>query len=477
MVTSIVLFLCSPFLDLLNPNNFTPKDQQRNTPVINKSPLSGSHHLTPLGNNIGNFPLFLYLIYQGGGLTNTPPAYHNLPQGQNIFYNPMMRTQEPVPPSPMIQTPFRFLRSDSLPTTQVMQLQAPESNLNKSLTDISNPNDVSSSLHSILYQLQNQFPSQPKNLDELLQRSFSSMPSNSVFQNSFTSAMQSPFIGNTQSSHYQFSAGSEFSKGLNSGLLGTPLQNNHLFNGKQINPPQSNEALQSLLISQLADLLKQESEHKIKSAIAELLMKYKHLGFLTDKIIGKEMAHLEDMVNHNNTPQQQVMQQYRQQNILSQQLPQHQLGLQQNHYPANQQRLIQQLGQTNIQGYKEIPQQTISLQGVYMNALPRDDGKGNGNGLLEKNHIPSNKVEAARKGIFGLEPIPERRNLLSSIPEEPMRMNNSQSLFQSNLQLGNPSLANIARLDQQFGHLGISNGKYYSLVHQLNFFIRSCSRF
>jgi len=283
------------------------------------------------------------------------------------------------------------------------------------------------------------------------------MPNNSVFQSSFNSGLTSPFIGhNTPKSQFQFSGGSEFSKGLNSGLLGTPLQNNnHLFNGKQINPPQSNEAVQSLLISQLADLLKQESENKIKSAIVDLLTKYKHLGLITDKILGKEMAHLEDVVNNNNHPQQHQ----HQQNIFSHKIPQNQLGLQQNQHQMNQQRLIQQLGQPNMQGYKEVPTQTISLQGVFMNALPRhDDGKGTGHGLFDnRNHIPSTKVEAARKGLFVMEPIPERRNLLSSIPEEQPMMNQSNGLFQPILQLGNPNVSNLTRLDTQFGNLGLNN--------------------
>jgi hypothetical protein len=50
--------------DLLNPNNVTPKDQGRSTPVINKSPLSGSHHLTPLGSTLGaSFLPFSPLIF------------------------------------------------------------------------------------------------------------------------------------------------------------------------------------------------------------------------------------------------------------------------------------------------------------------------------------------------------------------------------------------------------------------------------
>src|SRR4051812_13736914 len=128
--------------------------------------------------------MMFFLSLVGGGLSNTPPAYHNIPKSQNIFYNPMMiKNNESVCPSPMIQVPFRMLSREQLPGPQLTSHVINDLHLNKEV----NNNDASTSLQSVLYQLQTHFPGQPKNLEELLQRSFSSMPSNSVFQSSFVS--------------------------------------------------------------------------------------------------------------------------------------------------------------------------------------------------------------------------------------------------------------------------------------------------
>jgi len=369
----------------------------------------------------------------------------------------------------MIQAPLRLHSKDNLLSTQLLQLQNSDAYANQNPLNVSNSNDVSTSLQSILFQLQNQMPAQPvqnrsKNLEELLHLSSSSMPSNSVFQNSFTSAMPSPFVGHNTPSSYlqQLSMGSELSRGFNSNLLGTPLQNPHLFGNKQAQAPQSNEAMQAMLISQLADLLKQESEKKIKSAIVELLLKYKHLGILSDKILGKDMAGLEELVN--NTPQnnpimQPVENNFLQQQNFSQNHPQFQNPQYQNNQfqpPFHQQRTMQT---------EFIPHQTVPLNGgLFMNSFPRhEDQKPSGNGLFDsKNNIPSNKVEAARRGLFGMEPLHnERRIPLAPSFNEPSRPQNVLSIdsLSSTIQqpINKPSTNQIVNLDRQFGLLHIDN--------------------
>ena len=478
-------------IDLLKPNNVSSKEPGRSTPSYHKSPLSGSHHLTPVGSNIGKFIPSSIANKIGPGVTNTPPAYHNLPINQNMFYNPTVKSNELVPPSPMIQAPFVIRPGESHPGLQFPMNNLAEGLQNHPINDINN-NDVSGSLNSILHQLQNQYPSQPKNLEELLQRSFSSVPSNSMYQ-SFQSAMPSPFVGhNTPSSHFQMSMGSEFSRGFNSNLLGTPLQNNQLFNGKQqqmqmqMNAPQSNDAVHSMLISQLADLLKQESENKIKSAIAELLLKYKALGLLTDKIIGKEVANLEDMVSYGrsvNQQQQQQQQQHQQHQQLLQQhwqvhqvaqplTPQAQLQLQQaQHQQQQQQWRMRQLSQAQAQN-KEINQiPTFSLtSGLTMHALQRnDDNKQGGNVLSDlKNNFHSNKVEAARKGLFIMEPASERKVAPLGFLDNHPKQQTSFPITSLNCQTAHVS-SSIGALNQQLGEMTIQNGMSLILSLIINF--------
>jgi len=383
----------------------------------------------------------------------------------------------------MIQAPLRLHSKDNLLSTQLLQLQNSEAYANQNQLNVSNSNDVSTSLQSILFQLQTQLPTQnrSKNLEELLQLSSSSLPSNSVFQNSFTSAMPSPFVGHNTPSSYlqQLSMGSELSRGFNSNLLGTPLQNPHLFGNKQAQNPQSNEAMQAMLISQLADLLKQESEKKIKSAIVELLLKYKHLGILSDKILGKDMAGLEELVS--NTPKNNpIMQQPVENNFLQQanfnqnhpqfQNPQFQQNNQFHQPQFSQQRNIQQLGQHPMSEF--IPHQTVPLTGgLYMNSFPRhEENKSSGLGLFDsKNNVPSNKVEAARRGLFGMEPhTTERRIPLPPSFSEPSRTPNLLSIdsLSSTLQPTKPVNTNqISNLDQQFGLLHIDNiGNFYLFI-------------
>jgi len=371
----------------------------------------------------------------------------------------------------MIQAPLRLHSKDNLLSTQLLQLQNSEAYANQNQLNVSNSNDVSTSLQSILFQLQTQLPTQnrSKNLEELLHMSSSSMPSNSVFQSSFNSAMPSPFVGHNTPSSYlqQLSMGSELSRGFNSNLLGTPLQNPHLFGNKQAQNPQSNEAMQAMLISQLADLLKQESEKKIKSAIVELLLKYKHLGILSDKILGKDMAGLEELVS--NTPKTNpIMQQPVENNFLQANFNQNHPQFQQNtqYQPQfNQQRNIQQLGgHHNMQGPMTdfIPHQTVPLTGgLYMNSFPRqEEPKISGLGLFDKN-IPSTKVEAARRGLFGMEPHSnERRIPLAPSFAESTRTQNLLSIdsLSSTLQPPQPVNTNqISNLDRQFGLLHIDN--------------------
>jgi hypothetical protein len=279
--------------------------------------------------------------------------------------------------------------------------------------------------------------------------------------------MPSPFVGHNTPSSYlqQLSMGSELSRGFNSNLLGTPLQNPHLFGNKQVQPQQSNEAMQAMLISQLADLLKQESEKKIKSAIVELLLKYKHLGILSDKILGKDMAGLEELVN--NTPQsnpnmQPVENNFLQQQNFSQNHPQFQNAQYHNTQYQNNQ-FQPQFPQQRTMQTEFIPHQTVPLNGgLFMNSFPRhEEQKPSGNGLFDSK-IPSTKVEAARRGLFGMEPLhSERRIPLAPSFNEPSRPHNVLSIdsLSSTIQqpINKPPTNQIVNLDRQFGLLHIEN--------------------
>lgn len=207
-----------------------------------------------------------------------------------MFYHPLgNKPQETVCPSPMFQIPASKKPPHGCNSLfQGSRFTAAETNP----TNTYEVNNISNSTNT--HHFQPQFSSQPKNLEELLQRSFS-MPSNSVIQSPFTSGLESPFIGgNHHISQIQPPMASDISNLLNPmTLLENSLQNNNLFPSSN-NKPQSNEATNKALILQLAQILKQESESKIKSAIAELILKYKALGLLSN-LSGNEMLDLQSL--------------------------------------------------------------------------------------------------------------------------------------------------------------------------------------
>jgi len=181
-----------------------------------------------------------------------------------------MKNQDEVCPSPAItKQPVR----ENLSAFHSSRNTAPDTNEHNSKPE---QQDMSGSLNSLINLLNNQHQQEPKTLQQLLQqKSFSSMPSQSMFQSPFTSSLPSPFLVNsgTQNSHYTNSNLSEFSNILTASILGTPAQNNVIFSQQQTIPTtQSNNLVDSAIAFQVTELLKQENEKKIQ-AITELLMK------------------------------------------------------------------------------------------------------------------------------------------------------------------------------------------------------------
>lgn len=303
-----------------------------------------------------------------------------------MFYHPLVKNQqETVCPSPMFQVPTKKNPQTLNSLFQGSRFTAVETNPTTNHSTL-NGNNASSSMNSLLNQLQPQFSSQPRNLEELLQRSFTSMPSG--YQSPFTSSMQSPFmIGNNQSSNPQPSIGSDLSKILNPmTLLETSLQSNN-FLGSQSNKNSSNEAVNKALILQLADILKQESESKIKSAIAELILKYRALGLLNN-LSGTEMVDLQNLINGTEAPQQNPYQYQQQQ-----------------HQPQPQ---PQSLFHQEI--HTQLPQQNIVplSNGFAMNAINRNDPAHSMQSNMQsyKPNLQQTRIDNARKELFALNEIP-----------------------------------------------------------------------
>ena len=291
-----------------------------------------------------------------------------------MFYHPPTKNQiDPVCPSPMFQVPAKKNTQPLNSLFQGSRFTAAETNPSNNHSILEN-NNVSSPIHSLIDQIQGQMSNQPKNLEELLQRSFSSIPSSSMLQSPFTSSMQSPFMGgNNHNSQMQPSMGSEISNLLAPlTLLETSLQSNNLL-GNQSHKNQQGEAVNKALVLQLAQILKQESESKIKSAIAELILKYKALGLLNN-LSGNEMLDLQSLIKGTETPQNYNY-----------------------HYQPNHQEVIPQ-------------QNTFSLScGLPMNSVPRNDMMHTI--PMDEQHgyqpnFQSSKVEATRRELFAMNEVP-----------------------------------------------------------------------
>ena len=287
-----------------------------------------------------------------------------------MFYHPAPKsTVEPVCPSPMFQIPAKKAPQGFNSMFQGSRFTAAETNPTNNPTNFE-ANDISNSMNSLLNQLQPQYGNQPRNLEELLQKSVCSMPSNSCYQSPFNSSLQSPFMGgnNHHISQIQPSVGSELSHLLNPmTLLETSLQNPNLLHN-QNNKNQSTESISKGLILQLAQILKQESESKIKSAIAELILKYRALGLLNN-ISGGETLDLQSLIKGTEAAQHHPYQ-----------------------YPQNHQEMHQI--------HQQIP---VSLaSGITMNPINRSDLPQTAGPQMQMygTNLQSNKIDHARQQLF-----------------------------------------------------------------------------
>ena len=278
-----------------------------------------------------------------------------------------------VCPSPMFQVPQSKDPQAFSSIFQGSRYTSAETNPSTNPSNIDR-NNFSNSLAQHFNPLQRETPNQPKNLEELLQRSFTSIPSNSL-QSPFTSSVQSPFMGgNNHTSQIQPSINSELSNLLTPmTLLETSLQNNNLMGGLAKNQSNNDSAISKELILQVAKLLKEESETKIKSAIAELILKFKALGAIGN-ILDGEIFGLESLINATDA--------------------------QQNHTAYQQ-----------YQSNPQIPQQnTVPLScGLAMNAIPRNDFNQQApRNMYNFNSNPQAiQIDAARRELINIsEPQP-----------------------------------------------------------------------
>ncbi len=294
-----------------------------------------------------------------------------------MFYNPSLKTQvDNSCQSPVFQIPTKK-------STQIKGSIFQGSRFTAADTNPSNNHSVAEghNLSSLLLNpIPNQMNGQPSNLEELLQKSFSYIPSNSLAaQSPFASSMHSPSIGgHTFSSHVQ--ARTHENNHLNPrSSFGISLQQNNLIANQNFTNNPANEATHHMLILQLAQILKQESESKIKSAIAELILKYEALGVLSS-LSGTEMQELQNLIKLTEIPKS---------------------------YPYQQ---------------EQIPQQSMfSLSPINQaNSL---------NEQAFKFSIQPKKVNAARRELFAMNEIPLMHP--QTTPEQTQRLPH-QSLFQPN---------------------------------------------
>jgi len=376
--------------DLLNTGSQGGRDPQWFAPQNNKSPSITQSQFSPLGTHLVS------------GATRSP-SYHSIPSVQNMFYHPPTKNQiDPVCPSPMFQVPAKKNTQALNSLFQGSRFTAAETNPSNNHSILEN-NNASNSINSLINQLQSQLTNQPKNLEELLQKSFSSLPSNSMVQSPFTSSMQSPFMGgNNHNSQIQPSIGSEISNLLAPmTLLETSLQSNNLL-GNQSHKNQQGEAVNKALVLQLAQILKQESESKIKSAIAELILKYRALGLLNN-LSGNEMLDLQSLIKGAETPQNHNYQyQNNHQEVMSQpNLFSLSCGLPMNSVPRND--MAHSVSMNDQQGYKQC------LQPTKIDAARRE--------LFAMNEVPLVRQPSAdsfsRNAIQGSIFQPSQNHLLS----------------------------------------------------------------
>lgn len=195
------------------------------------------------------------------------PLFYGIPGVQNFFYHPIPQNEPIVQPSPCL-APFKLQSLKEIPLfSHASAHTAADSRGDQTRNQIQMDNDCSNSLCSLVKKLNLQFPSQPKNLEELLQRSFASMPSYSAVQSPMGPAFASPFIR-------PYSG-----KGMQSGSLSDlsfrgSFGQKSSFSGSQVLKQKAAPPKDDGLIVQIADLISRESDGRIKAAITDLLKQY-----------------------------------------------------------------------------------------------------------------------------------------------------------------------------------------------------------
>jgi len=204
---------------------------------------------------------------------------------QNVFYHPLIKGEESCFPNPVGHFPvFRgpndnngrmshqnnMIQEDAVGNIGLSS----HSEILKSLNSLSSLGSLNNAIHSILDMVKPN-TSQPKNLNELLQKSFSSTHSNSLLQSPLLSTRPSPLAGYNcvQNSYVQSQMGPDFSNLLTSSVLGTPIQNPQLMRNQGASSQPHRNANENLL-RELASLLKQDNGENIKAALTQLLQQY-----------------------------------------------------------------------------------------------------------------------------------------------------------------------------------------------------------
>jgi len=199
-------------------------------------------------------------------------VYYEIPGIQDFFYSPFMKKEINVLASPWLE-PFKMKSVKELPPlSHASAHTAADSRGDQTANVVQQDNDVSVSLSSLAKKLSIPVETQPKNLEELLQRSFVTLPSQSLLQSPHLSAFPSPFIRSHSNALFQGFPG------INS-INDVSMKNNSMVKSPFVGPlkplkPPVNPNTDEGLIFQIADLINRESDGKIRNAITELLAQY-----------------------------------------------------------------------------------------------------------------------------------------------------------------------------------------------------------
>ena len=183
-----------------------------------------------------------------------------------------MKKEINVLASPWLE-PFKMKSLKDLPPlSHASAHTAADSRGDQTANVVQQDNDVSVSLSSLAKKLSIPFETQPKNLEELLQRSFVTLPSQSLLQSPHLSAFPSPFIRSHSNALFQGFPG------INS-INDVSMRGNSMAKSPFVGPlkplkPPVNPNTDEGLILKIADLINRESDGKIRNAITELLAQY-----------------------------------------------------------------------------------------------------------------------------------------------------------------------------------------------------------